>query len=124
MAVYNPLGICKFIFKGRVEPRHIAELVNLAMDWDWTADDVLQTGARLFNLKRLVNLRYGITRADDTLPQRILTEPRPTGGAAGVVPDLDLMLEEYYEVRGWTPGGAPSPERLAALGLEKQTVDR
>ena len=48
---------------------------------------------------------------------RLLSEPRPSGGAEGVVPDLGLMLEEYYAARGWTPEGAPSPERLAELGL-------
>jgi aldehyde:ferredoxin oxidoreductase len=117
MAVYNPLGICKFIAKGKVEPQHIADLVNAAAGWDWTADDLLQTGERLFNLKRQINLRLGITRADDTLPQRLLTEPRPTGGAAGVLPDLDTMLTEYYRVRGWTPEGVPTAARLEALGL-------
>jgi aldehyde:ferredoxin oxidoreductase len=117
MAVYNPLGICKFIAKGKVEPQHIADLVNAAMGWAWTPEELLRTGERLTNLKRLVNLRLGIGRADDTLPQRLLSEPRPSGGAEGVVPDLDLMLEEYYAARGWTPEGAPSPERLAELGL-------
>ena len=117
MAVYNPLGLCKFIAKGKVEPQHIADLVNAAAGWDWTADDLLQTGERLFNLKRLINLRLGITRADDTLPQRLLTEPRPSGGAAGVLPDLDTMLAEYYRVRGWTPEGVPTDARLEALGL-------
>jgi aldehyde:ferredoxin oxidoreductase len=87
------------------------------MGWDWTADDLLQTGERLFNLKRLINLRFGMTRGDDTLPRRLLAEPRPSGGAAGVLPDLDLLLHDYYQVRGWMPDGAPSPERLAALGL-------
>jgi len=115
MAIYNPLGLCKFIAKGQVGPRHVVDLLNVAMGWDWTAEDLLRTGERLFNLKRLINLRLGITRADDTLPRRVLTEPRPSGGAAGVLPDLDLMLEEYYRVRGWTPEGVPTPERLAAL---------
>jgi aldehyde:ferredoxin oxidoreductase len=117
MAVFNPLGICKFIAKGKVGPDHVAGLVNAALDWGWSADDVLHTGERLFNLKRLINLRLGISRADDTLPQRLLAEPRPSGGAEGVVPDLDLMLEDYYRIRGWTSEGAPAPERLAALGL-------
>jgi aldehyde:ferredoxin oxidoreductase len=117
MAVYNPLGICKFIAKGKLGPQHVADLVNVALGWDWTADDLLQTGERLFNLKRLINLRYGITRADDTLPSRLLTQPRPSGGAAGVLPDLDQMLADYYRLRGWAPEGAPLPERLAALGL-------
>jgi aldehyde:ferredoxin oxidoreductase len=117
MAVYNPLGICKFIAKGKVEPRHIADLLNAAAGWEWTADYLLQTGERLFNLKRLINLRLGVTGADDTLPQRLLTEPRPSGGAEGVLPHLAPMLAEHYRVRGWTPEGVPSPERLQALGL-------
>jgi aldehyde:ferredoxin oxidoreductase len=117
MAVYNPLGVCKFIAKGKVEPQHVADLVNAALGWDWTPEELLRTGERLFNLKRLINLRLGITRADDTLPQRLLTEPRPSGGAEGVLPDLESMLKEYYDLRGWTPDGVPSPERLAELEL-------
>jgi len=118
MSVYNPLGICKFIAKGKIEPQHIADLVNAAAGWDWTAGDVLHTGERLFNLKRLINLRFGITAADDALPQRLLTEPRPTGGAAGVLPDLDAMLADYYRLRDWTPEGMPSAGRLRTLGLD------
>jgi aldehyde:ferredoxin oxidoreductase len=117
VSVFNALGLCKFIIKGKVEPRHVADLVNAAQGWDWTADEVLHTGERLFNLKRLINLRLGVTRADDTLPQRFLADPRPSGAAEGVLPDLDLMLEDYYRIRGWTPEGAPSAERLAALEL-------
>jgi len=93
-------------------------LVNVALGWDWTADDVMQAGERLCNLKRLINLRFGITSADDTLPQRLRTEPRPSGGAEGVLPDMDLLLTDYYRIRGWSPEGIPSPERLEALGLE------
>ena len=117
VGVYNPLGLCKFIGKGRVTPQKIAELVHRATGWDWTAKDVLRTGERIFNLKRLINLRLGCTRADDTLPARLLTQPRPTGGAAGILPDLDLQLSDYYRLRGWTPEGVPTPERLAFLGL-------
>ena len=117
MAVYNPLGLCKFIAKGKIGPRHVADLVNAALGWDWSVEDLLLTGERLVNLKRLINLRLGITRADDTLPRRFLAEPRPSGGAAGVLPDLDSMLEAYYQARGWTQDGVPALETLSALGL-------
>lgn len=117
MSVFNPLGLCKFIAKGQVVPRQVADLVNAALGWDWTAADLLRTGERLVNLKRLINLRLGVTAADDTLPRRLLAEPRPSGGAAGVLPDLDRMLSEYYLARGWTAQGVPTPERLAALDL-------
>lgn len=116
--VYNPLGLCRFIVKGLAGPHMVADLVNTALGWGWTPATVFETGERIFNLKRLINLRYGITAADDTLPSRFLTEPRPDGGAAGNLPDLPAMLAEYYEARGWDPTtGAPTPERLRALGL-------
>lgn len=117
VGVYNPLGLCKFIIKSTITPGNIAELVNAALGWDWTAADVVDTGERLFNLKRLIDLRLGVTAADDTLPRRLLAEPRPSGGAAGVLPDLPAMLEEYYRVRGWDADGTPGAERLAALNV-------
>jgi len=117
-SVYNPLGICKFIIKGLIGPQHVVDLVNTALGWDWTVEDLLTTGERVFQLKRLINLRLGVTGADDTLPRRFLAEPRPSGGAGGVLPDLDLMLEDYYRIRDWSPEGVPSPQRLAELGLE------
>jgi len=117
MAVYNPLGLCKFIIKGGIDPTRTAELVNAATGWDWSADDLVRVGERLFNLKRLINLRLGVTRADDTLPRRFLAEPRPSGTAAGNLPDLDSMLPMYYDLRGWDVEGRPTRERLEALGV-------
>jgi aldehyde:ferredoxin oxidoreductase len=118
MAIYNPLGICKFIAKGQVGPQHLVDLLHAATGWDWTVEDLLATGERLFNLKRLINLRLGVTAADDTLPPRLRREPRPSGSAAGVLPDLEPMLAEYYALRGWDQSGVPTAERLEALGLE------
>lgn len=117
LSVYNPLGLCKFIIKAGYGPGRLAELVNSALGWEWAVDDVLTTGRRLFQLKRLINLKLGVTPADDTLPKRLLTEARPTGEAAGVVPDLDRMMPVYYRLRGWDAEGRPGPERLAQLGL-------
>lgn len=116
-SVYNPLGLCKFIIKGLVEPGTVAQLVNLAMGWNWTPKDVMRMGEKIFNLKRMINIRYGITARDDVLPKRFLTEPRPSGHAKGALPDLDKMLPEYYRLRGWTEEGVPTEEKLAELGL-------
>jgi aldehyde:ferredoxin oxidoreductase len=117
LSVYNPLGLCKFIVKGKVGPEMTVELVNRALGWDWRPQDLMHMGAKLFQLKRLINLRLGVTAQDDALPERLLKEPRPTGSAAGVVPDLEAMLPIYYELRGWTKDGVPTQERLALLGL-------
>ncbi len=117
LSLYNPLGLCKFIGKVGLSPQTLADLVNAATGWDYSGEEMMLAGERIFTLKRLINNRLGITRADDTLPERLLTQPRPSGQAEGVLPDLDLMLEEYYEVRGWTADGRPLSERLQELGL-------
>jgi aldehyde:ferredoxin oxidoreductase len=112
MTTYNPLGLCKFITKGSFTPAQTAELVNKALGWNWTGQDVLDAGAQLFNFKRLINNRLGITAKDDVLPIRLTTEPRPTGSAAGVLPDMELMLKDYYRLRKWDENGAPTKDAL------------
>jgi len=118
MSAYNPLGLCKFIIKGLAGPQIVVDLVNNALGWQWQADDVFLTGERIFNLKRLINGRYGITAADDVLPERLTSQPRPSGGAAGNLPDMPHLMAEYYAERGWnTTTGIPTSERLGQLGL-------
>lgn len=115
MTTYNPLGLCKFIIKGSFTPAQTAELVNTALGWKWTGQDVLDAGARLFNFKRLINNRLGITAKDDVLPIRLTTEPRPTGSAAGVLPDMELIMKDYYQLRRWDPNGVPTTQALLPI---------
>jgi len=112
MSVFNPLGLCKFIVKAMIGPQQAVEIVNALTGWSWSADDLMRTGARIIDLKRMINLVLGVTADDDTLPHRVLTEPRPSGSAAGVLPDLDAMLPLYYELRGWDSRGVPSADCL------------
>jgi aldehyde:ferredoxin oxidoreductase len=112
MSVYNPGGLCKFITKGSYTPAQTAELFNKAMGWSWTGQDVLDTGARIFNYKRLINVKFGVRRKDDVLPYRLEHEPRPTGSAAGVLPDMQRMLDDYYRLRAWDAEGVPTEQTL------------
>ncbi|MCP4898355.1 MAG: aldehyde ferredoxin oxidoreductase family protein [bacterium] len=50
---------------------------------------------------RQLNLRFGITRKDDTLPHRFRTESLPEGPTKGSTVDIDRMVDEYYELHGW-----------------------
>ncbi len=118
VGLFNPLGLCRFIIKGYAGPDLIAQLVNSALGWNWTPEDVYRTGERIFNLKRLINGRLGITAKDDRLPHRLEHEPRPDGGAAGVLPDMSIIMPEYYEARGWdAETGMPTPAKRTELGL-------
>lgn len=72
-----------------------------------TADEVLKTGERIYNLERYYNNLCGFAGKDDSLPERFLKEPSTMPGSQGHVCELDLMKEEYYRVRGWVNGVAP-----------------
>jgi aldehyde:ferredoxin oxidoreductase len=74
-------------------------------------------GERIWNLERQFNLAAGFTAADDTLPKRLLAEPANSGPAKGKVNELPKMLPAYYEARGWSPDGRPTPQTLTRLSL-------
>jgi len=117
MGVFNALGLCKFLMRGRVGPEDVAVWVGGVTGREIDGAELMATGERLFNLKRLVNVRLGLSRKDDTLPPRLLSHPRPSGGAEGVLPHIGKMLHEYYRIRGWSEEGLPLPETLERLGL-------
>jgi len=83
---------------------------------EFTADDVLKTGERIYNLERMYNNRAGFGAGSDTLPARYTTEPSTMGGSKGHVCELDQMLEEYYAARGWDDGVVPE-SKLQELGI-------
>jgi len=118
--VFNSFLMCSF---ANVEPEMQVKLINAACGFDWTLDDMMKSGERGWNLKRAINNRLGLTRANDKLPKALL-EPLPDGGSAGFTLDLPAMLEAYYIARGWDPEtGRPTKERLLSLGLEDVAAD-
>ncbi len=80
-------------------------------------DRFIKTGERIFNLKRLYNVKCGISRKDDFLPPRILTWKRVGEGLSSNLPPLGTMLGEYYEYREWSEDGIPSKEKLDELEI-------
>ncbi|MEJ5198485.1 MAG: aldehyde ferredoxin oxidoreductase family protein [Anaerolineae bacterium] len=81
-----------------------------------TAEEVLKTGERIYNLERYYNNLCGFTGKDDILPERFVKEPSTMPGSQGHVCELDLMKEEYYRVRGWVDGVVPEA-KLKELGI-------
>ncbi len=118
MNVFNALGLCKFLLAGRVGPETVADWVNMVTGWNLSKEELLKIGERLHNLKRMYNIKLGISRKDDTIPPRLLELARNDGLAAGVLPDLDHMLTEYYQIRQWDQQGIPTKDKLLELKLE------
>jgi len=117
MAVYDALGVCKFVARDGTGPSVLARWTSLVTGWDISADELMLIGARLFTLKRAYDLRCGVRRPDDALPHRLEHLDRQTGAAAGSLPDMPRLLAEYYALRGWDDDGFPSAEGLRSLDL-------
>jgi aldehyde:ferredoxin oxidoreductase len=78
--------------------------------------DFLKIGERIHTLERYMNTREGISRKDDTLPARFLTEGRTCDPHQRTVP-LETMLDDYYHIRGFDDEGIPLPKTLNRLGI-------
>ena len=115
-AVVDSAGLCLFTTFGIGLPE-IAEQYRTATGIDISDEDLLKAGDRIWNLERLFNLKAGFTKADDTLPPRLLNEPMKGGPHQGNVTRLDMMLPQYYAGRGWDENGVPTEAKLAELGL-------
>ncbi|MFH1137437.1 MAG: aldehyde ferredoxin oxidoreductase family protein [Pseudomonadota bacterium] len=117
LTVFDSLGACKFMGMALMA-EDLVPVVAAAVGWDFSVEEFRRAGERIFNLARLYNIREGLTRKDDNLPERLLRDPLPDGPAAGLVVDLAPLLDAYYRFRGWDPEGRPSPEKLKELGLQ------
>ncbi len=88
-----------------------------------TADDVMKIGERIYNLERYYNNLVGFNkREDDFLPKRFTEEPA-SGNSEGMVSRMDIMLDEYYQARGWVDGVVPV-EKLIELGIIDEAVEQ
>jgi aldehyde:ferredoxin oxidoreductase len=123
-AISDATGVCKNTYNNMevLDWEGTADLLQAATGWDVTGEEVRRVGERIVNLERLFIAREGITRQDDTLPKRFLEEPLSEGGpSTGSVLELEPMLDEYYDARGWDgETGLPTSQRLTELGLDEQ----
>ncbi|MCD4832180.1 MAG: aldehyde ferredoxin oxidoreductase C-terminal domain-containing protein, partial [Bacteroidales bacterium] len=115
-AVIDSSGLCLFTSFALGAPDY-AELLNKATGFNYSVDEMMQAGERIWNMEKLFNLKSGLTTKDDTLPKRLLEEPIPAGPNKGHVHRLGEMLPDYYKLRGWTEDGIPTEEKLKELGL-------
>ena len=116
--------MCAFILDTALpatSTQNTAALMEAVTGLIFTPDEVQKVGERVNNLAKAFNIREGFTRADDTFPERLMTEPLKEGGSKGQLiskEDLKTMLDEYYTDRGWNPEtGVPTRAKLTDLGL-------
>jgi aldehyde:ferredoxin oxidoreductase len=123
-ALIDSGGMCvfftlRYVFskEAMVWPVRLTELLNLTTGANYSPAEAMQAAERVYTLERLFLIAAGSGPEQDTLSPRMLNEPLTVGPASGRVVDLERMLPEYYQVRGWGKNGIPTREKLAELGL-------
>jgi len=121
-ALIDSFIVCKFsrgtYYKELVD---MAKLYYLVTGIEMTSEDLKKAGARINTVARIINIREGLGRKDDTLPWKVMNTPipdeGPVKGALVTQKELDLLLEDYYDSRGWTSEGIPKKATLQELGM-------
>jgi aldehyde:ferredoxin oxidoreductase len=118
--VIDSLIICKFTRGIYENDAEMALVYNLISGIPMDAETLLRAGERIVNLSKCFNIREGWTRKDDTLPLRCFEDPVKIGDQDVVVDrdGFDMMVSEYYQLRGWDEEGIPTAEKLRELGLD------
>jgi aldehyde:ferredoxin oxidoreductase len=126
LAVGDSLGVCNF-FTGEscsaLGFKELSKLLQAATGLRLSPGELRGCGERIINLERLFNIRQGLTRKDDIIPPRLVTIDKRE--QKQVEKDLNKMLDEYYERRGWDiDSGIPKQEKLIELQLDDDSARR
>ena len=116
-AVIDSMGHCLFTSFAMGAPEY-TDLLNAATGTNWTVDQVLEIGDRIYNIERMFNKAAGMKPEDDRLPKRLLQDPIVNGPSKGMTSQLPITLPQYYEARGWA-NAFPTDETLKKLGLDE-----
>ena len=116
----DSVGVCAFT-RDVIIPNSLFPKILTALSGEpWTDDDVNKAAMRTWCQERLFNMRQGLTRKDDTLPDRLLKEPKPEGPNKGSVVPLDKLLDDFYTTMGWDVStGTPTDKLLDELEIER-----
>lgn len=127
-SMMDTVELCQFVWGPAwtlYGPAETVEMVRAVTGWDVTLEELLRVGQRRLNMLRAFNAREGMGRAQDQLPKKFFRPLQGTGPTAGIAlshAEIEAALDEYYRLAGWTTDGIPTPETLAALGLEWVTL--
>jgi aldehyde:ferredoxin oxidoreductase len=119
MCVMDALILCRFSQVGKaINVTNHVDWLNLITGWGINIPDYMKVGERLFNLKRIYNVRLGVSRKDDSLPYRFTTLNRRGENLTNQLPPIGKLLRDYYDCRRWTEDGIPTSEKLKELDLD------
>jgi len=120
--IMDCLVVCKFGGRNAFSNSwdEMVNLANWSTGYGYTVEELKKVGARSWTMERLFNLREGLSKKDDTIPERFFSlaiHDGPSKGAVVNKADFEKELEEYYKLWGWSADGVPTREALDGLGI-------
>jgi len=115
MTIFDNLILCRF-FRDLVGWEDLITLIEATIGVKYTKERLQKMASDISTLRRMINIREGLTKEDDMLPPRFFKEPRKDDGKTIDKEEFLYMLDEYYQLRGWDKEGSPKkiPEFLEA----------
>jgi aldehyde:ferredoxin oxidoreductase len=91
-SITDSMVICIFAWKGAGSGLALLrDMVNTVTGFEYTTEELMQTGQRIWYLKRAIGNLCGVTREDDQLPRRIIT-PDIDGHSSNLLRMLNPLL--------------------------------
>ncbi|MBU7000499.1 MAG: aldehyde ferredoxin oxidoreductase family protein [Theionarchaea archaeon] len=130
--IIDSLGFCagqdsstSFEYPGHNE---MAEMFSALTGHEYSAEDLKLVGERIYNLEQAYNVRCGLRRKDDSIPERFFDKSTPTSQNAKIKTvdraTFEKMKDNYYTLRGWDLETAiPTEKKLKELGLNDVARD-
>lgn len=122
-AVSDALGLCKFYTNETFsyDLEDIVRSVKIIAGIEISEKELLEIGERIVNLERVYLLK-STNEVKDTLPERFTREKLLLTGKESTV-NLEIMLGEYYSLRGWNEMGVPKIETLERLKIREYSLN-
>jgi aldehyde:ferredoxin oxidoreductase len=91
------IGLCMDVLNFE----NACSLLHSGTGVDYTPGYLERILGESIDLDHNLNKKFGMTREDDTLPERFQKEPLKEGPTKGSTVDIKKMVDEYYDIHGW-----------------------
>jgi aldehyde:ferredoxin oxidoreductase len=122
-SMLDSVELCQFVYGPAwtlYGPAETVDMIRAVTGWDITVEELMALGERRLNLFRAFNAREGLDRKADRLPKKFFKRLQGEGPSAGIAlttEEIELAIDEYYRLAGWTNNGIPTPQTMERLDI-------
>jgi aldehyde:ferredoxin oxidoreductase len=100
MTLFDTLILCRF-YRDLITWNDLEEIIRFTCGLSLNKGKLKGMASKVIDLARNFNQREGLTKKEDNLPRRFFREVLGESRKTIQPQELEFMLKEYYELRGW-----------------------